>query len=106
MPLADQLVVPVAMPLPPRLADHVTCVTPTLSDAVPPRARGLALVMKFEVEVGVVIRMEGPVVSWAPTGIGEEIKRLRIPAVTSARRSTTSPSVGADFGSAPHHTSW
>ena len=31
----DQLVVPVAVPLPPRLLLHVTCVTPTLSLAVP-----------------------------------------------------------------------
>ena len=36
-PEADQLVVPLAVPLPPRLLDQVTCVTPTLSDAVPPR---------------------------------------------------------------------
>ena len=35
IPLADQLVVPVAVPLPPRLFVQVTRVTPTLSDAVP-----------------------------------------------------------------------
>ena len=35
MLLADQLVVPVAVPLPPRLLVHVTCATPTLSLAVP-----------------------------------------------------------------------
>ena len=39
--VALQLVVPVAVPLPPRLLLHVTWVTPTLSDAVPPRARGV-----------------------------------------------------------------
>ena len=33
--LAVQLLVPVAVPLPPRLFTHVTCVTPTLSEAVP-----------------------------------------------------------------------
>jgi hypothetical protein len=33
--LIDQFVVPLAVPLPPRLLDQVTCVTPTLSDAVP-----------------------------------------------------------------------
>src|SRR5256885_6432668 len=38
MPLAVQLVVPVAVPLPPRGFAHVTCVTPTASEAVPPRA--------------------------------------------------------------------
>ena len=36
-PEMDQLVVPVAAPLPPLLFVHVTWVTPTLSDAVPPR---------------------------------------------------------------------
>ncbi|PYN64454.1 MAG: hypothetical protein DMD93_22490 [Candidatus Rokuibacteriota bacterium] len=36
IPLAVQAVVPVAVPLPPRLFAHVTWVTPTLSDAVPP----------------------------------------------------------------------
>src|SRR5881275_75150 len=35
MPLAVQLVVPLAVPLPPRLFVHDTCVTPTLSAAVP-----------------------------------------------------------------------
>jgi hypothetical protein len=45
MPLAVQLVVPLAVPLPPRLFAHVTCVTPTLSDAVPPSARGEVLVL-------------------------------------------------------------
>src|SRR5437899_6447020 len=45
MPLAVQLVVPLAVPLPPRLFAHVTCVTPKLSDAVPPSARGEALVL-------------------------------------------------------------
>jgi hypothetical protein len=33
--LAVQLLVPVAVPLPPRLFTHVTWVTPTLSEAVP-----------------------------------------------------------------------
>ena len=45
MPLAVQLVVPIAVPLPPRLFAHVTCVTPMLSDAVPPSARGEVLVL-------------------------------------------------------------
>jgi hypothetical protein len=38
-PLAIQLVVPVAVPLPPWLFVHVTWVTPTLSEAVPPSVR-------------------------------------------------------------------
>ena len=36
IPLAVQLVVPVAVPVPPRLFIHVTWVTPTLSEAAPP----------------------------------------------------------------------
>ena len=43
IPLADQLVVPLAVPAPPRLFAHLTCVTPTLSLAVPLSAIGLVL---------------------------------------------------------------
>jgi hypothetical protein len=43
--LTDQLVVPLAVPDPPRSFAHVTCVTPTLSLAVPLTAIGLALVV-------------------------------------------------------------
>ena len=45
IPLADQLVVPVAVPLPPRSLAQVTCVTPTLSAAVPPTVSGLLPVL-------------------------------------------------------------
>jgi hypothetical protein len=41
----DQFVVPVAVPLPPRLFAHVTCVTPTLSAAVPAKFNELLLVL-------------------------------------------------------------
>src|SRR5262245_25061433 len=41
--LTDHDVVPLAVPLPPRLLDQVTWVTPTLSDAVPPNDIGLAV---------------------------------------------------------------
>jgi len=37
IPLTVHEAVPLAVPLPPRLFAHVTCVTPTLSEAVPPR---------------------------------------------------------------------
>jgi len=37
--------VPVAVPLPPRLFAHVTRVTPTLSEAVPPSVSGVVLVL-------------------------------------------------------------
>src|SRR5213593_4542318 len=63
MPLAVQLVVPVAVPLPPRLFAHVTWVTPMLSDAVPPRVRGELLVAKVGLEVGDVMKTVGGVVS-------------------------------------------
>jgi len=63
MPLVVQLVVPVAVPLPPRLFAHVTWVTPTLSDAVPPRVRRELLVVKVGLEVGDVIVIAGGVVS-------------------------------------------
>ena len=43
-PLAVQFVVPVAVPLPPRLFTHVTWVTATLSEAFPLSVSGLALV--------------------------------------------------------------
>ena len=45
IPLAVQVVVPLAVPLPPRLFTHVTWVTPMLSDAVPPSVRGEVLVL-------------------------------------------------------------
>src|SRR5204862_5754375 len=63
MPLAVQLVVPVAVPLPPRLFAQVTCVTPTLSDAVPPSARDDVRVLYVEPAVGVVIAIVGGVAS-------------------------------------------
>jgi hypothetical protein len=62
-PLAVQLVVPVAVPLPPRLFAHVTWVTPTLSDAVPPRVRRELLVVKVGLEVGDVMVTVGAVAS-------------------------------------------
>ena len=43
--LAVQLAVPVAVPVPPALFVHVTWVTPTLSDAVPPSVRSALLVL-------------------------------------------------------------
>ena len=63
MPEADQLVVPVAVPLPPWLLVHVTWVTPMLSEAVPPRVSGLELVLYVGFEVGEVIVTVGGVVS-------------------------------------------
>src|SRR5262249_36940346 len=45
IPLAVQLVVPVAVPLAPRLVAQVTWVTPTLSAEVPPTVRTVLLVL-------------------------------------------------------------
>src|SRR5881392_1648437 len=45
IPLAVQVVVPVAVPLPPRLFTQVTCVTAVLSDAVPSSTRREMLVL-------------------------------------------------------------
>src|SRR5947208_16924413 len=63
IPLAVQLVVPVAVPLPPRVFAHVTCVTPTASEAVPPRASAELLAVYVGVAVGVVMATTGAVAS-------------------------------------------
>jgi hypothetical protein len=65
IPLAVQLAVPLAAPVPPRLLAHVTCVTPTLSLAVPLTVIGVALVACVADEVGPVIVTAGLVVSGA-----------------------------------------
>src|SRR3970040_1990113 len=63
IPLAVQLVVPLAVPLPPWLFAHVTWVTPTLSEAVPPSVRSELLVLSVGAAVGEVIVTVGAVVS-------------------------------------------
>jgi hypothetical protein len=55
--------VPVATPLPPRLVDQLTWVTPTLSLAVPPTASVEAFAAHVAELVGVVIVTVGAVVS-------------------------------------------
>jgi hypothetical protein len=62
----DQEVVPVALPLPPTLFTQDTCVTPTLSDAVPARASVEELVANVPPVVGEVIATIGAVVSPLP----------------------------------------
>jgi hypothetical protein len=59
IPLTVQFVVPVAVPLPPRSLTHVTCVTPTASDAVPPSVSVELLVVKVGFVVGVVMATMG-----------------------------------------------
>ena len=62
-PEIDQLAVPVAVPLPPRSFVQVTCVTPTLSDAVPPRFMEAEAVLYVDPEVGDEIVIAGFVLS-------------------------------------------
>lgn len=59
-----QLVVPLAVPLPPLLLLHVTLLTlPELSDAVPPKLMALLVVVYVEPDVGLVMVTVGAVVS-------------------------------------------
>jgi hypothetical protein len=59
-----QLVVPEALPDPPVAAFvHVTCVTPTASEAVPPSAAGEETVVYEGEDVGVAIAHTGAVTS-------------------------------------------
>ncbi len=62
IPLTVQLVVPLAVPLPPRSFVHVTWVTPTLSEAAPPRPSGLLPVLWLGLEVGEVMDTVGDVI--------------------------------------------
>ena len=61
IPLAVQFVVPLAVPLPPWLLLHVTCVTPTLSAAVPPSVNGLLVAVYVAPLVGLLIATLGGV---------------------------------------------
>jgi hypothetical protein len=60
---AVQLLVPVAVPEPPRSFTHVTCVTPILSAAVPPNVSDVVFVAYVGVETGLVMLTVGAVVS-------------------------------------------
>jgi hypothetical protein len=60
-----QFAVPVATPLPPRSLDHRTCVTPTLSDAVPLIVIVAAVADQDVPVVGAAIVAVGRVVSGA-----------------------------------------
>jgi len=58
-----QIVVPLAMPMPPRSFDHDTSVTPTSSEAVPLKLVLVVLLVKLGPEVGLVMEMAGGAVS-------------------------------------------
>src|SRR4051812_21630995 len=82
MPLADQLVVPVAVPEPPALFDQVTCDTPTLSLAVPLIVSGDVDVAYVDPEVGPVMLTAGACVSGA--GAVAPVTDVVMSVVTSA----------------------
>jgi hypothetical protein len=71
MPLQVQELVPEHDPLPPRLFAQVTCVTPTLSEAVPPRVIGVDVVLYVEPDVGEVIVIVG---AWVSGGVKVTVK--------------------------------
>ena len=62
--VADQAVVPLATPPIPKFVDHVICLTPTLSLAVPSKVMELAVV-NMVLDAGDVITSAGGVVSAA-----------------------------------------
>ena len=79
IPDADQLVVPAAMPLPPRSFTHETWVIPMLSVAVPLSVSRLVVVVYVPPEVGAVIEIIDGV---PPTGM---LMSVRISACDRAR---------------------
>jgi hypothetical protein len=86
IPVTVQVVVPLAVPLPPRSLTHVTWVTPTVSVAVPPRVRGLLLVLKVGFEVGDVMLTVGGVVSGGTCGVALAVAPVEVfPAASEAQ---------------------
>jgi hypothetical protein len=100
IPLAVQLVVPVAVPLPPRLFAHVTCVTATVSDAVPPSVRVGLLVLKVGLAVGVVMVTPGAVAS---VPLPDTIREIVSP---SAAKFTFAVAVAVEVGLKRTVTVW
>ena len=77
---------PVQLPPPPRLFDHVTWITPTLSEADPLISNELLLVLKVGFDVGELIVTEGSVVSGgaaaAPIPEGSTMTPLAAPSTS------------------------
>ena len=75
-PIAGTLhvVVPDAEPLPPRLFDQLTDVTPTLSDAVPPNDTAVPVDVNAVPVVGVPIAIDGGVVSDVAPAATDHVK--------------------------------
>jgi len=69
-----QLVVPVAVPLPPRSLTHVTALTPRLSAAVPLSATAEDEVEKLAAEVGPAIATVGADVSVVAVADTDQVK--------------------------------
>lgn len=59
--VADHEVVPAAIPLVPKLVDHATCLTATLSLAAPSKVMELAVVNIVPVPGDVIVRLGGVV---------------------------------------------
>jgi hypothetical protein len=68
MPVALQLPTPDAVPALPLSVAHLTCTTPTLSAALPPRENGVDFVEYVLLVVGVLIDTVGLVVSVGAVG--------------------------------------
>jgi hypothetical protein len=85
IPATLQFVVPVATPLPPRSLDHVTCVTPTLSDAEPLKSIDEDVVVLV---VGDAIDTVGRVVSPPPVVI-DQLKVCEVVRTPSDARAVT-----------------
>ena len=81
---ALQLVVPAAVPLPPRLLTHVTCVTATLSAAEPVSVTVDVVVVYVVADVGPVMVTVGAVASGAVIVHVKDCDAVRTPSETVA----------------------
>jgi hypothetical protein len=75
-------VAPDAVPLPPRLLTHVTCVTPTLSLAVPLSETVAAAVEYVAADVGLEIVTTGAAVSTTPVAHVNVCDAVNVPSDT------------------------
>jgi hypothetical protein len=83
--LAVQLVVPAAVPPPPRLLVHVTWVTPMLSEAVPVSVRGEAVTARGAAAASGAIVTDGGVVSLTTAfNVTVKVAVLELPAASLA----------------------
>jgi hypothetical protein len=86
-----QLVVPLAVPLPPALFAHETCVTPTLSPAVPLNVTVAEVVLKVDPAVGDEIATVGATLSAVPTSSALIESTTAVAAAAALRLVTATP---------------